>query len=491
MTWLSGCEIKRPGRTHQKAKTHRRLTEPVIRDAVNKRPTGEPLVLRDSTMRGFSARIGRTGKLSYALQYADPITGKQKLYTLTDGDFAEGVNVSDPAEARDVAHEIKKQLEKKPGFDPFRSRGAWREASAESKTVGDLCDAWLRDRTDKRSHVQDRMIIKLHIRPQLGDLPLVALDRQTVARRRNELRAEGKMHMANRVVSLLSAMWNYAGEELRPEVPGLGWLDDNLKNPASKAMIRKGVEIARKRKLTPDEFRRLFDVVAKHGDTTGTRALWLIVTTAARKNEVLKMRWMDVDLTTGTWTRPAERMKAGEEHVVYLSARPLALLKRMSLAANPAEPYVFPGKDHGNCALFRTWQAVRKEAGLTDVRLHDLRRTGASMVGRHVGVLTVSDMLAHHDTNVTTKHYLSGYDDDKRAAFDTLGKVIDGLLDDRPRLRMEPDDFFYADSPYDVASTQYAKGGLRGRSSDFRSLRGRALLAPLPIPKDPIFRSHY
>jgi len=92
---------------------------------------------------------------------------------------------------------------------------------------------------------------------------------------------------------------------------------------------------------------------------------------------------------------------------------------------------------------------------------------------------------------VTTKHYLSGYDDDKRAAFDTLGKVIDGLLDDRPRLRMEPDDFFYADSPYDVASTQYAKGGLRGRSSDFRSLRGRALLAPLPIPKDPIFRSHY
>jgi integrase len=50
------------------------------------------------------------------------------------------------------------------------------------------------------------------------------------------------------------------------------------------------------------------------------RALGFTILTAARSGETRGMTWGEVDLENRIWTIPAERMKAGKEHRVPLSA---------------------------------------------------------------------------------------------------------------------------------------------------------------------------
>ena len=53
----------------------------------------------------------------------------------------------------------------------------------------------------------------------------------------------------------------------------------------------------------------------------GALALEFLILTATRSGEVRGARWSEIDLTTGIWTIPAGRMKAGREHRVPLSRR--------------------------------------------------------------------------------------------------------------------------------------------------------------------------
>jgi integrase len=74
---------------------------------------------------------------------------------------------------------------------------------------------------------------------------------------------------------------------------------------------------------------------------TAARCLELAVLTAARTSEALDMRWHEVDLDAGVWTVPAERMKAGEEHAVFLPQRAIDILTAQK-ALQLSPDIVFP-----------------------------------------------------------------------------------------------------------------------------------------------------
>jgi integrase len=78
---------------------------------------------------------------------------------------------------------------------------------------------------------------------------------------------------------------------------------------------------------------------------TAARALEFCILTATRSGETMQARWQEIDLDGKIWTIPAERMKAGREHRVPLTARAVAILKEMKLAA--IGDYVFPGQRRG------------------------------------------------------------------------------------------------------------------------------------------------
>lgn len=58
----------------------------------------------------------------------------------------------------------------------------------------------------------------------------------------------------------------------------------------------------------------------------GARALEFAILTGARNTEVRQATWSEIDFSAGTWTIPADRMKASRQHVVMLSRQALGLL---------------------------------------------------------------------------------------------------------------------------------------------------------------------
>ena len=62
---------------------------------------------------------------------------------------------------------------------------------------------------------------------------------------------------------------------------------------------------------------------------TAARALEFCILTATRSSETMLARWGEIDVDAKIWTIPADRMKAGREHRVPLSARAVALLANM------------------------------------------------------------------------------------------------------------------------------------------------------------------
>jgi len=80
-------------------------------------------------------------------------------------------------------------------------------------------------------------------------------------------------------------------------------------------------------------------------DTVAARALEFLIHTAARTSEVIGATWDEIDLDGKTWTVPANRMKAGREHRVPLSARVIDLLRAMP--REDGNPFVFAGPRAG------------------------------------------------------------------------------------------------------------------------------------------------
>tara|TARA_R100001129_G_scaffold106970_2_gene73210 strand:+ start:156 stop:1331 length:1176 start_codon:yes stop_codon:yes gene_type:complete len=109
-------------------------------------------------------------------------------------------------------------------------------------------------------------------------------------------------------------------------------------------------------------------------ESMGRLALEAAILTAARSGEVRLMTWGELDLEAATWTVPAERMKAGREHVVPLSARAVALFERMKPHRREYTDLVFPGQNRGKPLSDMTLTKALRDMGVS-VTAHGFRST--------------------------------------------------------------------------------------------------------------------
>ena len=149
----------------------------------------------------------------------------------------------------------------------------------------------------------------------------------------------------------------------------------------------------------------------------------LLLLTGCRKSEILTLRWSEVD---GDMLRLAEA-KTGPR-TVWLSEAAQAVIARQPRTGSA---FVFPSpRDPAETQSrhLSLWHRARREAGIEDVRLHDLRHTVASQAVAHgVPLPTVARMLGHTQPSMTLRYAHVG-DREVEAAAERVGLLISGAI---------------------------------------------------------------
>jgi len=136
-------------------------------------------------------------------------------------------------------------------------------------------------------------------------------------------------------------------------------------------------------------------------------AFEFLILTAARTSEVLEARWEEVDREAKMWTIPANRIKAGREHRVPLSARCLEVIDAAKGLADGG-PFVFPGRSPKAPLSNMAFLMLLRRMERTDITAHGFRssfRDWAAETQRFTPRDVVESALAHVVKNKTEAAY--------------------------------------------------------------------------------------
>jgi integrase len=353
---------------------------------------------------GFGLRVTAAGARSFILSYR---TSEGRARRLTIGDFGAWSLAAARVEAADLRRRIDQ------GGDPLGERRDERNA----ETVADLAERFLAEhgaRLRPKTALDYRRIITRHVLPTLGRHKVKAVTFTDIDRLHRRI-SETAPYQANRCLAVCSKMFALA----------IRWRM-RADNPCKD--VARNREYGRERYLTGDELSRLLAALDGYRDQHTSAIFRVLLLTGSRRGEVLSMRWEDLDLGAGTWTKPHSRTKQRERHVVPLSAAARAVLAKLTAAPEPSD-FVFPaGRGAGGPmrTVEKPWRTICHAAGITGLRLHDLRHNYASqLASAGVGLHVIGGLLGHRKPS-TTARYSRLTDKALRAAAETAGAVIMG-----------------------------------------------------------------
>jgi integrase len=303
-----------------------------------------------------------------------------------------------------------------------------RDERAAAPTLNQLADRFIEEyaipHKKSRSVEEDRRNLKLHVRPEFGDVKAADVARQDIRRLHHKMR--GTPGAANRTLALLSKMFGLAEDwGLRPQGS----------NPCRG--VKKYRERSRERFLTLDELQRLgaaLDGAPDH--PSGIAIIRLLALTGCRLSEIAALEWSFVDFELGCLRLPDS--KTGPK-TVHLGAPALAFLAGLPRFQSR---FVFPAARGANRSPGRTrragpgyfvgvgyiWQRIRTRAGLEDVRLHDLRHTFGSWSVMGGASLPLTGALLGHRRPATTQRYAHFASTPVQAAADRVAGTIAAAL---------------------------------------------------------------
>lgn len=389
--------------------------------------------LWDDALAGFGVGAFPTGKKVYVAQYRKD--GRSRRVSI--GEHGRLT----PDEARSQAKAMLGAVE--GGCDPVAERQAARAVRSFAAVAADFMRLHIEAKRKGRTAETYEGLLRLHIIPAIGAKRIVDVHRVDVARL--HARMSTTPGAANRAVSVISAIWNWAAR--RDEV---AFAD----NPAKG--IERNPEQGSERFLTTEEIIRLGAALtegeaaglpyavdetkpkAKHAarlenrrvklDPFAVAAIRLLILTGARLNEIVKAKWSYLDQERGIIFLPdAKRGK----RPIYLSAPALAVLASIPRIAGNA--YIIAGSkdEQPRADLKRPWQAIQTAAGLEGVRLHDLRHSFASFgAGASLGLPVLGKLLGHSQP-ATTARYAHLDADPMHRAVGAIGATISAALEGR------------------------------------------------------------
>ena len=353
-------------------------------------------VFWDRELAGFGVRVYPSGSKVYVVQTRGPQGAKRA----TVG--RHGVITADQARRRAAAAIARIKAGEDPGLSPRPGR--------ESPTVAEVASRYLREHVEVRCKPATvghyRTVVDRHIVPALGSVRIAALTPKHVADLHYGLRE--RPYTANLAVDTLSQMIGQA--ETWGLVP-----EGN--NPCRQ--VQRYREGRRERFLTDVEFRRLgrvLDEMEAAGEVPvhALAAIRLLMLTGCRRNEVMTLRWEDVNLDAGEL-----RLRDAKTGPRVVSLSPAAAAVLAAVPRVDGNPRVIAGRRPGQklTTVYNHWLRIRARAELDDVRLHDLRHSFASRalaLGESLPV--IAKLLGHSQLRSAARYAHLGGDAVKEAA---------------------------------------------------------------------------
>ncbi len=388
-----------------------KLTKRSVEAAV---PKGRDYFLWDDDLSGFGLRVFASGKRSYLVQYK--AAGRTRRVT---------IGPHGPITAQQARRRAMVLLgEAKTGGNPAEERDG-------GGTVAQLAERYMNEWASRhkkpRSAEEDARNLRLHVLPALGRRKVRDITKDDIKRLHVSLsveRIDGGTERptpvrANRVRALLSKMFALAEE----------WdLRSTGSNPCRG--VRPLKEIRRERYLSSSEVARLWQVLAE-AERNGTAPVAvvtlvrLLLLTGARLSEIQKLRWAEVDFERACLHLPDSKTGA---KVVHLNAPALQVLAGIERVTD--NPYVIAGERPGAhfVGVQKAWQRLRANAGLDDLRLHDLRHSyGAVLAGLGESLPVIGALLGHTVPATTARYSHVAHDPAKRAA-ERAGAALAGMI---------------------------------------------------------------
>ncbi len=370
-----------------------RLTQRLI-DAL--KPRKKTFDLRDTELKGFGVRVRSSGIKRYFVQSQHEGTRTWRIIGNAAAMTLE--------EARCRARSVLASLHN--GEEIIAATNEETRFGVVAEKLFEACERHWKVSTRKAN----RFYLKNQILPWFRNMQVAGITERDVKQWHASLHATP--FAADRAAPVLSVILRQAEVYgYRPEGS----------NPC--VGIRRYRRRGRERFLSPEEMQRLGAVLSRHEPDHPLEAatIRLLLLTGCRRNEILTLKWSDYreghlylrDSKTGPRT-------------VWLSSPARGILDGLPRRG----AWIFPARRRRGF-FCRTmiqyyWSKVRGEAGLGDVRLHDLRHSYASVALLNgATVPTIAKLLGHNDTATTLK-YTHLNQTAVRAAVETVAPILAG-----------------------------------------------------------------
>ena len=364
------------------------------------RPRNRPYDVWDDVITGLGLRVGATGHRSFFLRRS--VRGRKRYATIGNADE------TTVPEARQKARELIAAFS-----DTVKTNGG-------PRTPGRPMDAFAGEFLERYSRhwkpatlVSSAVCIREYILPAFGHLTVDAVTAEHVKDWFASM--SGRPGMANRSMPVLSMMmkmaelWGYRPHNSNP-----------CKNTRRYRMTPK------ERFLTEEEMARLNAVLTRDEFWCPhiVAIVRLLMLTGCRVGEIVSLEW--------DWIKGRRILlpdsKSGPR-TVWLSSAARAVIDAIP-RYNEDCPFLFPARPPTRHIdnLANQWHRIRKDAGLSDVRLHDLRHTWASVAAMNgVDMVTIAKLLGHALVE-TTERYAHLSDQSVSEAADRMSGRIQAAL---------------------------------------------------------------
>lgn len=376
----------------------------------NLKATTSIIEITDDKEPGLQLRVFKNGKKKFRYR----ITVKGKSHSATLGEYPK-LSLKD---ARLMLQDVKKKFrDESNGLD-----------TAPIYNFGNLIEEYFSFKlpTFKKKYKDEcTRIINKELMPVLETKVLSEIQRRDVNQIIDKIWQRNSIRMGNKTLQLMKSLFNFGIER--------GLMNSN---PAQHIKKNPKGEIKRERYYSDDEIVQIWNVVKTLPEPTKCYYALLFLY-GQRKDETLRIKWVDVNEEDKIWEIPASITKNSTRQVLPLTPYFELILKGLKKSTKKPTEYLFASQVRSRAPFSPKLSAkeIKQKTGISDFRIHDIRRTFATNLSK-LGYdrLIIGKLLNHKDmagdNHVTAIYDRNDYMKEKNEALLAWQKKLKSILKD-------------------------------------------------------------